>query len=113
MISRTAFNQLRHSTLLLLLATAGMAATYLLPPALALFSHRPGPEILGGTAWLLMSLSFVPILRMYRLSPLWSLALPLIALFYMGATFHSSWKYWSGHGGEWKGRVQDPVREQR
>lgn len=113
MISRTAFNQLRHSALLLLLATVGMAATYLLPPALTLFSHRLGPTILGATAWLLMSLSFLPVLRVYRLSPLWSLALPLIALFYMGATFHSAWKYWSGRGGEWKGRVQDPVREQR
>src|ERR1041384_259673 len=113
MISRTAFNQLRHSVLLLLLATIGMALTYLLPPALTLFSHHLGPEILGGTAWLLMSLSFIPILRMYRLNPLWSLALPLIALFYMGATFHSAWKYCSGRGGEWKGRVQDPVREQR
>jgi len=113
MISRTAFNQLRHSVLLLLLATAGMAATYLLPPALALFSHRLAPAILGAVAWLLMALSFLPILRAYRLSPLWAVALPLVALFYMGATFHSAWKYWSGRGGEWKGRVQDPVREPR
>jgi hopene-associated glycosyltransferase HpnB len=113
MISRTAFNQLRHSALLLLLATLGMAATYLLPPALTLFSHRLAPALLGGAAWLLMSLSFLPVLRAYRLSPLWSLTLPVSALFYMGATFHSAWKYWSGHGGEWKGRIQDPAREQR
>ncbi len=36
MISRSAFNQLRHSNLLLLLSMAGMAATYLLPLALVL-----------------------------------------------------------------------------
>jgi hopene-associated glycosyltransferase HpnB len=113
MISRTAFNQLRHSTLILVLALAGMAMTYLLPPALALFSHRTAPAVLGGAAWLLMTVSFVPILRTYRLSPLWGLALPLIAIFYMGATFYSAYKYWSGHGGEWKGRIQDPRRNQR
>jgi len=113
MVARTAFNQLHHSALILILALMGMAATYLLPPALALFSHRTAPTVLGVAAWLLMALSFVPILRMYRLSPLWGLALPLIAIFYMGATLYSAYKYWSGHGGEWKGRIQDPLRNQR
>src|SRR5262249_45612539 len=112
MISRTAFNQLRHSLLLLLMSLAGMLATYLLPPALLLFSHRAAPAALGGAAWLLMVISFLPILRVYRLSALWGLALPLIATFYMGATVHSAVKYWSGRGGEWKGRVQDPARDQ-
>jgi len=111
MVSRTAFNQLHHSALLLFAATLGMAATYLLPPALALFSHRLAPSLLGGVAWLLMTISFLPILRLYRLSPLWAITLPLIAVFYMGATIHSAWRYWAGRGGEWKGRVQDPVRQ--
>jgi hopene-associated glycosyltransferase HpnB len=109
MISRSAFNQLDHSSMLLLLSMVGMAVTYLLPPALALFSHRVAPAALGGAAWLLMMICYVPVLRMYRLSPLWALALPLAAVFYVGATFHSAWKYWTGRGGEWKGRVQDPV----
>ncbi|MGC2697921.1 MAG: glycosyltransferase, partial [Candidatus Angelobacter sp.] len=115
MISRSAFNQLGHSALLLLLALLGMAATYLLPPALVVFGHRhhPVPIILGAVAWLFMGLGFMPILRMYRLSPLWGLALPLTALFYMGATFHSAYKYWTGRGGEWKGRIQDPLGDQR
>jgi hypothetical protein len=86
-----------------------MAITYLLPPALVLFSHRPLPAVLGATAWLLMTLSYVPVLRLYRLNFLWALALPLAAVFYVGATFHSAWKYWTGRGGEWKGRVQDPA----
>ncbi|HKV92859.1 MAG TPA: glycosyltransferase [Candidatus Angelobacter sp.] len=113
MISRTAFNQLRHSVLLLVLAVAGMAVTYLLPPALVFFSHSKVSTALGALAWLLMALSFMPVLRIYRLLPIWGLALPLIAVFYMGATVHSAYKYWSGRGGEWKGRVQDPVRDQR
>jgi hopene-associated glycosyltransferase HpnB len=108
MISRSAFNQLRHSTLLLLLSMAGMAATYLLPPLLVVASHRIAPAALGGMAWLLMVLSYWPVLRLYHLNPLWALALPVAAVFYVGATLHSAWKYWTGQGGEWKGRIQDP-----
>jgi len=117
MISRSAFSQLRHSTLFLLLSMVGMAATYLLPPALVLGDllggHHAGTAALAvGTsaaAWLLMIVSYVPVLRLYRLSPLWALALPAAAVFYVGATFHSAVKYWSGSGGQWKGRIQDPV----
>jgi hopene-associated glycosyltransferase HpnB len=112
MISRSAFNQLHHSALLLFFSMIGMAIIYLLPPALTLFSHRLAPAALGAVAWLLMTLSYVPVLRLYRLNPLWTLALPLAAIFYVGATFHSAWKYWTGHGGEWKGRIQDPVETQ-
>jgi len=109
MISRSAFNQLHHSALLLLLAVAGMTLIYLLPPLLAMFSFRLVPAALGGAAWLIMSICYWPILRFYRLSPVWALALPVVAVFYMGATLHSAWKYWLGRGGEWKGRVQDPA----
>jgi len=98
---------------LLLLAVAGMGATYLLPPALAMFSHRAVPASFGAAAWLLMAVSFVPMARLYRISALWGLALPLIAAFYMGATIHSAISYWSGRGGEWKGRIQDPLQGQR
>ena len=48
-------------------------------------------------------------LRYYRRSPLWAPALPLVALFYVGATFASAWRYWRGKGGQWKARVQAPV----
>jgi hypothetical protein len=85
-----------------------MVVTYLFPPALVFAAHGIVPALLGAAAWLLMVISYVPLLRLYRLSSLWALALPVAAVFYMGATFHSAWKYWSGHGGEWKGRIQDP-----
>jgi hypothetical protein len=35
------------------------------------------------------------------------LTLPLSAVFYMVATVDSAIKFWSGRGGEWKGRSQD------
>lgn len=110
MVSRSAFNQLHHSSLLLLLATIGMTLTYLLPPALVLFSGHTLPTTLGALAWLLMIITYIPVLRLYKLNPLWALALPLVAVFYIGATIRSAWKYRRGRGGEWKGRVQDPVQ---
>lgn len=105
MISRNAFYQLRHSAWLLLGTILGLAITYLLPIALLFFGGWA--TVLGATAWMLMSLSYWPMVRFYSLSPIWAFTLPLIAIFYMGATIHSAIQYWLGHGGEWKGRVQD------
>ena len=106
MISRTAFNQLRHSAVLLLGTLVGLAIAYLVPAGL-LFSGHAAPIILGAAAWALMTISYLPMVRFYRLNPLWALSLPLAAVFYMGATIHSAAKYWLGRGGEWKGRAQD------
>ncbi len=48
-------------------------------------------------------------LRFYRLSPLWGLALPAIAVVYMLYTLDSAYQYMPGQGGTWKGRVQANV----
>jgi hopene-associated glycosyltransferase HpnB len=112
MISRTAFSQLKHSAVLLLLTILGMMAVYLLPVALV-FSLRPPAAILGLAAWLLMAAAYFPAVRYYRLCPLWALSLPVAALFYTGATLVSALNYWAGRGGQWKGRIQDPGRLQR
>jgi hypothetical protein len=106
MISRTAFNQLNHSTVLLFMSLLGLFMTYLLPPLL-LFSHSWPARTLGAVTWLAMTVCYLPIIRFYRLNLLWASALPLITLYYMGATLHSAIQFWSGKGGKWKGRVQD------
>ncbi|HEV3041639.1 MAG TPA: glycosyltransferase [Candidatus Angelobacter sp.] len=106
MISRTAFNQLNHSTVLLFMSLLGLFMTYLLPPLL-LFSHSWPARTLGAVTWIAMALSYLPVVRFYRLNPLWTITLPLITLYYMGATLHSAIQFWSGKGGKWKGRVQD------
>jgi hopene-associated glycosyltransferase HpnB len=105
MIARTAFTQLRYSTLLLLGTLVGMFFTYLAPIALLLV-HDPAPRVLGLCTWLLMSASFLPTVRFYRVSPLWAPFLPLTALFYSYATWLSAVRYWLGRGGQWKGRAQ-------
>ena len=106
MIARTAFNQLRHSTLLLAGTTVGLLITYVVPVALVLFSSG-WPRLLGALAWLLMSASYAPMVLFYRRSWLWSILLPFLSLFYLECTIGSARAYWRGAGGEWKGRAQD------
>jgi hopene-associated glycosyltransferase HpnB len=108
LISRTAFAQLGHSYLALAGTLLGMAATYLLPLAL-IFVGDPAAAAIGAATLLLMSVCYLPMIRFYGLLPLWSLCLPGIALFYMGAVIHSAWQYARGRGGRWKGRVQDAI----
>jgi hopene-associated glycosyltransferase HpnB len=108
MISRTAFNQLGHSSLLLVAALAGLVFTYLLPVVL-LFMPHSSAILLGLASLAFMTVAYLPIVRFYRLNPLWALSLPLAALFYAGATAQSALNFWRGRGGEWKGRAQDPI----
>jgi hopene-associated glycosyltransferase HpnB len=106
MISRTAFNQLRHSYLLLAATLAGLCITYLLPLAL-LASGEVSSIACGAAAWALMCIAYWPIVRFYRLPVPWALSLPAVALFYAAATAHSALQYALRRGGSWKGRLQD------
>jgi hopene-associated glycosyltransferase HpnB len=111
MISRTAFAQLKHSIVLLVLVFCGICATFLLP--LYLLFLRGAAPFVGIASWVLMTLAFFPTIRFYRQSPLWAPLLPFISLFYLGATISSAIQYWCGRGGAWKERVQDPDRQPR
>jgi hopene-associated glycosyltransferase HpnB len=105
MVSRSAYAQLHYSPLLLLGTVAGMALTYVAPPALALFGSGIA-RLLGLAAWALMAAAFLPTLRFYRVSWLWAVALPAIAFCYMLFTLDSALQFALGKGGLWKGRVQ-------
>jgi len=105
MISRSAYAQLGYSPWRLAGTVAGMALVYLAPPLIALFGHGPA-RWAAAAAWLMMALAFQPVLRLYRRSPLWGLALPLIGALYTGFTVQSALDVWRGRGGMWKGRAQ-------
>lgn len=104
MISRSAYAQLRYSPLLLAATVVGMAITFIVPPLLALFATGL-PRYLGLLTWLMMAMSFIPTLRFYRVSPLWSIALPGVALLYLYYTLNSAYQFLRRRGGQWKGRV--------
>ncbi|HEY4167735.1 MAG TPA: glycosyltransferase [Reyranella sp.] len=110
MVSRSAYAQLDYSPLLLAGTVAGLAITYLVPALLALFGHGLA-QAAGLTTWLLMAIAFQPMLRFYRVSPLWGLALPAIAAAYTVFTVQSALAVWRGRGGQWKGRSQARMGE--
>jgi hopene-associated glycosyltransferase HpnB len=111
MISRSAFTQLHHSAWLLAATVAGLLLTYAVPPALVLAATGTA-RWLGAAAWLIMALCYLPAVRFFGRPVYEAVGLPLVALFYLGATVHSAWQWWRGAGGQWKGRSQ-PVTHSR
>jgi hopene-associated glycosyltransferase HpnB len=110
MVSRTAFAQLRYSPWLLAATVLAMGIVYVAPPFLAVFSSASA-QWLGIGAWAMMALAMRPTLLLYRVSLLWGVALPAIALVYLVFTLDSAIAFARGRGGLWKGRVQaQPAR---
>lgn len=104
MVARTAYVQLRRSPLLLGATVLGMVLVWLAPPGLALFGHGAA-RWMGAAAWAGATLSYLPTLGRFRLSPLWAPLLPLVALFYVAATIGSALDHHRGRGVVWKRRA--------
>jgi len=104
MVARTAYVQLRFSPVVLLGTVLGLALLWLAPLLLMLFGHGAA-RVMGGLAWAGSMASFLPTLRRSRQSPLWTLALPAIACFYMAATIGSAVDHHRGRGIVWKRRA--------
>jgi hopene-associated glycosyltransferase HpnB len=115
MVARSAYTQLRYSPVVLAGTLAGLLFLYALPPAgaiaglVAVLAGGDGAAALalgaGLAGWALMSLSYLPMLRLYRLSPLRAPGLPLIALLYAAMTADSARRHYTGRGAEWRGRA--------
>jgi hopene-associated glycosyltransferase HpnB len=109
MVARSAYTQLNYSPVLLAGTLIGLLFLYALPPIGAIIGLAAGPAPwpagAGLAGWALMSLSFVPMLRLYRLSPLRAPGLPLIALLYAAMTADSARRHYAGHGAQWRGRT--------
>ena len=97
--ARSAYTQLRYSPWPLAGTLAGLAWLYVLPPASAIAgaaalagsAGRIGAGRLlcaaaGAACWAAMAISYLPMLRLYRLSPLRAPTLPAIALMYAAMT---------------------------
>lgn len=105
MVSRSAYAQLGYSRALLAGAVLGMLIVYAAAPFVALFAWNVA-QVAGWVTWMLMAILYQPMLRFYRLSPLWGFALPLIGGVYAIFTLNSALQFWRGRGGMWKGRAQ-------
>jgi hopene-associated glycosyltransferase HpnB len=115
MVARSAYTQLRYSPVLLAATIVGLLWLYAVPPAGAIAGLTGLAAGHGGAAaccaaaglagWAIMAATYLPVLRLYRLSPLRAPALPVIALLYAVMTIDSARRHHGGRGGEWKGRT--------
>jgi hopene-associated glycosyltransferase HpnB len=108
MVARSAFTQLRHSSVMLAGTVLGLLLLYVVPPAVTLGWVWHGDAVaacLAAGAWLLSAATFVPTLALYERSPLWAFALPVAGLLYAGMTIDSARRHWRNQGAAWKGRT--------
>ncbi|NWF58308.1 MAG: glycosyltransferase [Fischerella sp.] len=113
MVARTAFTQLNYSPLLLIGTVIGMTLIYMVPLLGLILGGLMGNwlvAVTGLSAWLLMALAYLPMIRFYK-CPVWlAFCLPAVAFLYTLMTIDSALRYWQGRGGAWKGRVFDAPR---
>jgi hopene-associated glycosyltransferase HpnB len=125
MIARSAYVQLRYNPVLLAGTIVGLLLLYVAPPvglAAGLIGAALGGAGLGGVGlggalaviaglagWVLMTVSYVPMLRLYRLSALRAPTLPAIAVLYAAMTADSARRHYSGRAVAWRGRAADRV----
>jgi hopene-associated glycosyltransferase HpnB len=106
MVARSAYTQLNYNPLILLGTILGLALTYLVPPAATIYGAVTGDTLAtaaGAAAWALMTASYIPMLRFYRLSPLRAPTLPLIALAYTAMTLDSARRHYARTPVPWRG----------
>ncbi|MFD5013549.1 glycosyltransferase [Streptomyces chartreusis] len=108
MVSRSAYAQLRHYPVVLAGTVAGLALVYLVPPVALVAGLAGGDTVTaacGGLAWLVMTGTYVPMLRYYG-QPLWlAPLLPFTAFLYLLMTVDSAVQHYRGRGAAWKGRT--------
>jgi hopene-associated glycosyltransferase HpnB len=85
MVRRTAFAQLHYSWPLVLLTLASLALLFVVPPVLAATG-----SLLGGAAWLAMTIAYLPTIRAYQQPWLLAATLPLAGVLYAGMTLDSA-----------------------
>ena len=102
MVKRTAFTQLHHSFLLLVLCSVAMLCAFV-TPLVALGSSTPG-FWLALLTLALMAACYLPTLRYYGIAGYWALFLPVTGVIYLLMTWDSAVAHWRGAGAVWKDR---------
>ncbi|MEN3584049.1 glycosyltransferase [Streptomyces sp. ZYX-F-203] len=108
MVARSAYAQLRHRPTLLAGTVLGLALVYLVPPTalvVGLVATGAATALPGGLAWLVMSATYLPMLRHHGRPALSAPLLPFTASLYLLMTVSSAVRHRRGRGAAWKGRT--------
>jgi len=113
MVSRTAFEQLKKSYLILIISLVGLFLTYLSPLIMILFCYIileynsliPFITISNFASISIMTIVYYPTARFYNLKNIYYLTLPISALFYFLMTLSSGINNFVFNGNNWKDRT--------
>jgi len=109
MVARTAYTQLRHSVFLLMLCTFLMLLAYWIPIAGLLygfFTANPGVFNTSLVASGILTITYLPVLRFYKISSGYALFLPFTGTLFLFMTWTSAIRYWQGERLRWRGRIE-------
>jgi hopene-associated glycosyltransferase HpnB len=117
MIARSAYTQLKYNPALLAGTIIGLLLLYAAPPAgaiaglVAAGAGATGAGVAltgfaGLAAWAIMTATYLPMLRFYRLSPLRAPGLPLIAILYAAMTADSARRHYTNRAVRWRDTIQ-------
>ncbi len=109
MVARTAYNQLGYSITLLIVCTVLMVIAFLIPPAglaAAMLAMNETYFQVSMVTIGLMLLTYFPVIRFYRISPFYTLFLPLSGFMFLMMTWTSAVRYWQGEQIRWRGRIE-------
>lgn len=117
MVARTAFTQLGHSWILLIVTLMALSIVVVSPPAVigaGIIDLMVGAEadprsatraiVWALAAWLLMSRSLLPVVRHHGMRGRWAATLPVSGALYALMTVGSAWQHLRGEGPSWRGR---------
>lgn len=110
MVRRSAFDQLGYSWLLLAGTVAGLALLFLVPPGVMVIAvagaglaagWRVALATIGAAGWAVMTLLFLPTVRLLGVRALWALSFPLGGLLYGAMAVDSAIRHAAGRPAHW------------
>ena len=107
MVSRTAFEQLNFSIIILLICCLGMFLVYLTPYiilTISFFYLEKNLIIINLLTISLITIVFIPTMKFYKVDQKYLAFIPLFSSLYVMMTCSSAINYYSKKGNKWKGR---------
>ena len=107
MVSRTAFEQLNFSIIILLICCLGMFLIYLTPYILltiSFFYLEKNLMIINLLTIFLITIVFIPIMKFYKVDQKYLAFIPLFSSLYIIMTCSSAINHYLKKGNKWKGR---------